>query len=296
MLNGPRRSSSPWITLSPASGTTPGSVAVTVTPAGLAAGTYSGSIVVLTSPDGGDGGCPGYLHDHRATGSRGHASAIDLHHLPQYPVVPSSKTLLVTASSRTISYHVTAQVSTPSGGNWLSVSCPAQGQTPGNVLASVNPNGLSDGIYDGSLLFTPTDTTINSVAVPVTLVVGCSQGGCPQPHVVAPEILSVVNGASFHPSGAPAAIMTIFGLRLSDATYQATTYPLPTQLGPTSVTVNGVTVPLFYVSPTQINFQMPSTTPFGIASGRRKYGRRNGNLQRVSRPHHGGRPGTIRDS
>jgi adhesin/invasin len=76
-------------------------------------------------------------------------------------------------------------------------------------------------------------------------------------------ILSVVNAASFHPNGAPAAIMTIFGRQLSDAIYQATTYPLPTQLGPTRVLVNGAAVPLFYVSPGQINFQMPSTTPIG---------------------------------
>jgi adhesin/invasin len=125
------------------------------------------------------------------------------------------------------------------------------------VSVSVNPSGLSDGVYDGSLLFTPTDTNINQVAVPITLIVGCGQGGC----VMEPNILSIVNGASFHPGGAPRAIMTIFGTNLSDATYEATSYPLATQLGPTSLTVNGTPVPLYYASPTQINFQMPSTAP-----------------------------------
>src|SRR3989442_766648 len=40
--------------------------------------------------------------------------------------------------------------------------------------------------------------------------------------------------------------------------------PLPRQLGGTRVTWNGVAAPLFYVSPTPINFQVPSpddTTP-----------------------------------
>jgi adhesin/invasin len=83
----------------------------------------------------------------------------------------------------------------------------------------------------------------------VTLIVGT---------VAEPTIFAVVNGASFQPGGAPRAIMTIFGTNLSDATYQATSYPLPTQLGPTTVTVNGLPAPLFYVSPTQINFQMSS--------------------------------------
>ena len=55
--------------------------------------------------------------------------------------------------------------------------------------------------------------------------------------------------------------MSIFGTNLADGTYQAHAYPLPTQLGPTSVTVNGNLVPLFYASPTQINFEMPIGAP-----------------------------------
>jgi adhesin/invasin len=67
-----------------------------------------------------------------------------------------------------------------------------------------------------------------------------------------------MNAASFHPGGAPGAIMTIFGIALSDKTYQAQSFPLPTQLGPTTVAVNGNLAPLYFVSPSQINFQMPS--------------------------------------
>jgi adhesin/invasin len=169
--------------------------------------------------------------------------------------------LQATSTSRTIQYSVMAEVSTPAGGNWLRISA-TQGQTAGTVVVTANPTGLSDGIYAGSVLFTPTDATVNSVAVPVTLIVGCGQGGC----TIQPNILAVVNAASFHPTGAPGAIMTIFGTNLSDAVYQAQSYPLPTTLGPTSVTANGIPVPLFYVSPTQINFQMPSGVPAtGIA-------------------------------
>jgi uncharacterized protein (TIGR03437 family) len=87
--------------------------------------------------------------------------------------------------------------------------------------------------------------------------VGCGQGGCQ----LQPTIIAVVNGASFQPGGAPGAIMSIFGTNLSDAIYDASSYPLPTQLGPTSVTVNGIAAPLFFASPTQINFEMPSSSP-----------------------------------
>ena len=42
---------------------------------------------------------------------------------------------------------------------------------------------------------------------------------------------------------------------------RAASYPLPAQLGPTTVTVNKTAVPLFFVSPMQINFQKPSNAP-----------------------------------
>ena len=83
--------------------------------------------------------------------------------------------------------------------------------------------------------------------------------------VQTPMILAVTNAGSFHPTGAPGALMTIFGRSLSDAVYQASTLPLPQTLGPASVTVNGVPAPLYYASPTQINFQMPSGQPVGMA-------------------------------
>ena len=59
--------------------------------------------------------------------------------------------------------------------------------------------------------------------------------------------------------------MTIFGRNLSTSTIQALVYPLPTTLGTTMVMVNGAPVPLYYVSPGQINFQMPGNAPLGNA-------------------------------
>ena len=61
-------------------------------------------------------------------------------------------------------------------------------------------------------------------------------------------------------------IATIFGTNLASATAEATGVPLPWRLAGTSVSVDGNAAPLFYVSPTQINFQMPSGGPAGISS------------------------------
>jgi uncharacterized protein (TIGR03437 family) len=71
----------------------------------------------------------------------------------------------------------------------------------------------------------------------------------------------VTNAASFAPRISPGAIASIFGTGFGTATFQADE-PLPTSTTNfVSVQVNGVAAPLFYVSPVQINFQVPWATP-----------------------------------
>lgn len=78
---------------------------------------------------------------------------------------------------------------------------------------------------------------------------------------------SVVNGASFRPSYAPAgAIFSIFGQNLATAQAQASSVPLPHTLLSTSVMVNGQPAPLFYVSSNQINAQLPADIQPGLAT------------------------------
>lgn len=69
-----------------------------------------------------------------------------------------------------------------------------------------------------------------------------------------------VNAASFssQPVGA-GSIISVFGANLASTTAAAGSLPLPTALGGVSVEVNGTAVPLFFVSPGQINLQLPWT-------------------------------------
>jgi uncharacterized protein (TIGR03437 family) len=76
----------------------------------------------------------------------------------------------------------------------------------------------------------------------------------------------VVNAASFTPftTGiAPGQLITIFGTGLAGGTLTDETFP--TTLGGVSVAINGVNAPIYYVSPTQINVQVPFTTALGVA-------------------------------
>jgi uncharacterized protein (TIGR03437 family) len=77
-----------------------------------------------------------------------------------------------------------------------------------------------------------------------------------------PAILpgGVVNGASFAKAPAPVApgsIVAIFGTALASGTASATTIPLPKTMQNSQVLMNGIAAPLFYVSPSQINAQVP---------------------------------------
>jgi uncharacterized protein (TIGR03437 family) len=55
----------------------------------------------------------------------------------------------------------------------------------------------------------------------------------------------------------PGAIVAIYGKNLSSTTAQAQAVPLPRQLGGTTVLIGGIEAPLFFVSPGQINAQVP---------------------------------------
>jgi uncharacterized protein (TIGR03437 family) len=67
----------------------------------------------------------------------------------------------------------------------------------------------------------------------------------------------IVDGAAYLATPSGGSVASLFGTGLSASTVMATTLPLPTILGRTTVTISGRAVPLFAVSPTQINFQFP---------------------------------------
>ena len=82
-----------------------------------------------------------------------------------------------------------------------------------------------------------------------------------------PVVAAAANAGSFQPdNAAPGALVSIFGSTLSLATASASAVPLPTSLADTTVTVNGLPGRLLYVSPTQINVELPYIIPPGPVS------------------------------
>ena len=141
------------------------------------------------------------------------------------------------------------------GASWLTVS-PPSGTVAGSLRIAVNAAGLSRGAYTGLVTVQSNDTIPQAINVPVTYVVGTSQSTV---------IMAIANGASYAQAFAPGTLMTVFGTQLAATTASAGVLPLPLSLAGVSPTVNGVSAPLYYVSPGQINVQVPYETGSGLA-------------------------------
>lgn len=85
-------------------------------------------------------------------------------------------------------------------------------------------------------------------------------GGAPTTQTV-----KTVNAGNYFQTIAPDSIVATFGSQFTPATVNAPSLPLPTSLGGVSVTVNDIAAQLLFVSPSQVNFVVPSNVGPGTA-------------------------------
>lgn len=255
-----------WLSVTPASGAAPATLSVGVNLTGLAAGSYNGSVQVAAS---GATNTPRTLTVSLTVTPAGNSIiALDpgaMQFVSNVGASPSTQTFQI-QNRGTAALGWTAAAGTASGGNWLAVS-PTTGVAPSTLTLTINANGLATGLYSGTITITAlasANATNSPQTVAVTLAVGVpvvGQGG-------------IVNGASFAREAVVSAsgITSLFGTNLAGGTEAASRLPLPTTLANTQVLVNERAAPLFYVSPLQINFQMPAeasgtTVPVVVVSG-----------------------------
>ncbi len=86
-----------------------------------------------------------------------------------------------------------------------------------------------------------------------------------------PVAVASVSAASFAPAVASDSIVAAFGHGLATTTQVATSLPLPTELAGTRVVIRDSAgaernAPLFFVAPTQVNYQMPPGAANGLAT------------------------------
>ncbi|MBI3895536.1 MAG: hypothetical protein HY313_06365 [Acidobacteria bacterium] len=253
-----------WLNLSPSSGGGNATVSAAVNSAALEGGTYFGTITV-SAP--GASNSPQTVSVMLTVGLA--VITLDSQELvfsTTSNVNPPSQTIQVINSGSGI-LGWTATVATQTGGNWLSVS-PITGAAPSTLTVTVNSADLPTGAYTGTITISALSGTIASNS-PQVVQVGL---GIDVPTV---NEQGVINAASFSTDAtvSPGSTASIFGANLAVTTATASFSPLfqtlstqtettpklllPTTLEGTQVLVNGIPAPLFYVSPTQINFQMP---------------------------------------
>ncbi len=80
-----------------------------------------------------------------------------------------------------------------------------------------------------------------------------------------PTVVGVSNAASGQQTFAPGMLMSVYGTLLGNRIQGAAAIPLITYMGGFSATVNGVAAPLYFVSPGQVNVQIPYETGVGTA-------------------------------
>jgi uncharacterized protein (TIGR03437 family) len=157
-----------------------------------------------------------------------------------------------------------AAASTTAGGAWLSVSpssgSSAAGQTGAVATVTVKSTGLAAGDYYGQILVT-SPAAANPVET-ITVRLTVQTAGAAPPQVASGGVLSTAS-YSLQTPVSPGMLVSIFGGNLTAAGqfYTVPAYPLPTQAGGTSVTLGGELLPLFAVTPGQINAILPFDLP-----------------------------------
>jgi hypothetical protein len=158
--------SATWLSGTPASGTSPGNVSVSVNPQSLSAGTYTGTVTVTSA---------GASNSPKTVAVTLTVTAATLPTLSASPAnltyayqiggsAPAAQAVSLTSSGSAANY------TTATSATWLSVA-PASGTTPGNLSVSVNPSGLAAGTYTGNVTITSAGASNSPKTVPVTLMV-----------------------------------------------------------------------------------------------------------------------------
>jgi uncharacterized protein (TIGR03437 family) len=152
----------------------------------------------------------------------------------------------------------------PPNGKWLTVA-PLAAATPATLTVAVTAKDLSAGVYSGILTIAVGGIPNGSLNIPVTFAIQ-AQTQTPKPTIAAG---GVVNAAGLGNAIAPGTWVSLFGTSLSaitrawrDADFQ--NGRLPTSLDGVSVTINGKSAAVAFISPLQINVLAADDTATGL--------------------------------
>jgi uncharacterized protein (TIGR03437 family) len=139
---------------------------------------------------------------------------------------------------------------------WLTAS-QYSGTGPGQITLTASGTGFEPGAYRATVVLQSANAVPQYITVPVMFVLGGSTSGT--------SISSVANSFSSQTTGSPGMLLSVFGSKLANSTQTVTGTILPYSVAGVSATVNNIAAPLLYVSPTQLNIQIPYEVGSGPA-------------------------------
>ena len=162
----------PWLSVTPPSGSTPATLTVTANGSSLNASTtpYTGQITITAAGSANVVNVPVTLTVNAGTLSATPASLTFSQ--AAGGSAPAALPISVSGTPGALSFTATAATST--GGNWLSVS-PGNGTTPGTVSVTASAGTLAVGTYNGTVTIASTGAIGSPITIPVTLNVLTAQ-------------------------------------------------------------------------------------------------------------------------
>jgi len=199
--------SATWLSATPASGTTPGNVSVSVTPGTLSAGTYTGSVTITSSgASNSPKSVPVTLTVTSATTPTLTVSPLSLSFTYQTGGSTPAAQPVTLSSSSALNYTAVSSAA------WLNAT-PASGATPASLSVSVNPAGLAVGNYSGTLTVTASGASNSPQKIAVSLAVTSASSGNPSLNV-APGTLTFTYASGSTTSGTQNLSITSTGAAL----------------------------------------------------------------------------------
>ncbi len=251
-----------WLSVSPATGSTPADLSVTVDGSRIPQpGTYYGSITIV-SPEVANSpvNVPVTFTLTAPQTIALSPATLQFSHQVNSPVAGGQR---VTVTSTGGSLSFTAAATTETGGSWLAVS-PGAGSTTADLTVTITPAGLQPGTYTGAITVGSPNANNSPQRVTVTLTVTAA----PQPQ---PSITAVANAASYARGAlAVGEIVYLEGTNLGPpalTTLRLTGGLVDSFLADTRILFDGLPAPLIYVSNTKSSAVVPYAL-FGRASTR----------------------------
>ncbi len=164
-----------WLSVTPATGTTPATLSVKADGSQLQPGTYHGTVTIISNTAG-TGGSPATVQVTLTVNSGTISSDTTSLTFTQAAggSAPASQPIKITGTPGNFNFTAAAAVTTPSGGNWLTVT-PATGTTPATLQVSASAGSLPVGQYQGTITVTANGATGSPITIPVTLNVVTGQ-------------------------------------------------------------------------------------------------------------------------